>query len=311
MAYTKQTWKQYDDNKTEEQNIQDGAVVTSERMNHIEDGIDQQTPKEDFASLVTDYFDHKENRNNPHSVTKSQIGLNNVDNIQQAPLTDLNTHKNDKSNPHSVTKTQVGLGNVDNYLTATQADAESGYSLIKFMTPLRVFQAIAKWTSGKFVELTGNQTIAGMKNFLSQPSFKGSLLMPLDSKGVVRYKMDSSNSTNIASGGVDLIRFGDLVIITGLCSLNKAVGKDMDVFGNYVPDELVPSQSVYQGTFVCSWGGNNTGATEIRSIFTRYGRSWYAADQPITNTWISVWGSYYLGKGDTASSNSSSLFIKR
>lgn len=34
----------------------------------------------------------------------------------------LDTHKNDKSNPHGVTKTQVGLGNVDNVQQATKAE---------------------------------------------------------------------------------------------------------------------------------------------------------------------------------------------
>ncbi|MHA6746720.1 phage baseplate upper protein, partial [Bacillus subtilis] len=34
----------------------------------------------------------------------------------------LETHINDKSNPHGVTKTQVGLGNVDNVQQATKAE---------------------------------------------------------------------------------------------------------------------------------------------------------------------------------------------
>lgn len=34
----------------------------------------------------------------------------------------LDTHKNDKSNPHDVTKTQVGLGNVDNVQQATKVE---------------------------------------------------------------------------------------------------------------------------------------------------------------------------------------------
>lgn len=39
MAYQKQTWRDYDDNKTELQNLNNGALVTPERMNHIETGI--------------------------------------------------------------------------------------------------------------------------------------------------------------------------------------------------------------------------------------------------------------------------------
>jgi hypothetical protein len=58
MAYEKQNWISYDDNKTEEQNIQDGAVVTAERMNHIEQGL----------------VEHEKDKENPHEVTAHQVG---------------------------------------------------------------------------------------------------------------------------------------------------------------------------------------------------------------------------------------------
>lgn len=53
---------------------------------------------------------HIASKANPHEVTKTQVGLSNVDNVKQAPY----THVSDKANPHGVTKAQVGLGNVDN-----------------------------------------------------------------------------------------------------------------------------------------------------------------------------------------------------
>lgn len=71
-------------------------------------------------------------KDNPHGVTKSQVGLDKVDNTSDAdkPVstaqaaaiaeaksnvqTNLSGHTNNKSNPHTVTKAQVGLGNVDN-----------------------------------------------------------------------------------------------------------------------------------------------------------------------------------------------------
>ena len=59
---------------------------------------------------------------------------------------DLATHLADKANPHGVTKSQVGLGNVENYGVATQVEAEEGISDLKFMTPLKVKQAITKFT---------------------------------------------------------------------------------------------------------------------------------------------------------------------
>ena len=57
---------------------------------------------------------HFNNTNNPHSVTKTQVGLGNVSNNLQATKVEFDAHINNKENPHAVTKSQVGLGNVDN-----------------------------------------------------------------------------------------------------------------------------------------------------------------------------------------------------
>lgn len=86
----------------------------------------------DAQSSLTTHIDNKEN---PHKVTKVQVGLGEVDNTSDAdkPVsnaqatsiadakkagtdaqTNLTAHINDKENPHEVTKEQVGLGNVDN-----------------------------------------------------------------------------------------------------------------------------------------------------------------------------------------------------
>jgi len=54
----------------------------------------------------------------------------------------LDAHVNNKQNPHSVTKAQVGLGSVDNYATASQAEALAGVATNRFMTPQRVKQSI-------------------------------------------------------------------------------------------------------------------------------------------------------------------------
>lgn len=71
---------------------------------------------------------HKADTNNPHNVTKTQLGLDKVNNTSDAdkPVStaqaaaikvvqdDLISHKGNKANPHEVTKAQVGLSNVDN-----------------------------------------------------------------------------------------------------------------------------------------------------------------------------------------------------
>lgn len=143
MTYEKQTWNKYDDLKTEEENIQNGAVVTDNRMNHMEEGI---------STIDLEITSHESNKTNPHSVTKEQVGLSNVsnygiateaeatagtsdekymtpaltkkaaksyvdktdiglpnvDNVKQASKTEFDDHTANKNNPHSVTATQVG-----------------------------------------------------------------------------------------------------------------------------------------------------------------------------------------------------------
>lgn len=75
------------------------------------------------ASKV-DFQDHSNNRNNPHGVTKTQVGLGNVTNVEQASKQEFNAHATNRNNPHSVTKYQVGLGNVDNVRQASYESVE-------------------------------------------------------------------------------------------------------------------------------------------------------------------------------------------
>ncbi len=109
MSYEKQTWNKYDDLKTEEENILNGAVVTDNRMNHIEEGI----------------YSHTIDISNPHKVTAAQVGLDKVDNIKQASKVEFDSHTNDTSNPHKVTATQLGLDKVDNIQQAAKIDFDS------------------------------------------------------------------------------------------------------------------------------------------------------------------------------------------
>ena len=118
---------------------------------------------------------HVADQNNPHAVDKTDVGLNNVENYAIATAAEaqggtvsnkymtpqrtaqainalanqgLATHINDKTNPHETTKAQVGLGNVENYPVANQAEAEAGIALDRYMTALRVKQAITAQAAG-------------------------------------------------------------------------------------------------------------------------------------------------------------------
>ena len=116
-----------------------------------------------------DLTGHTTNKNNPHEVTKAQVGLSNVDNVKQASKAEFDAHNGDnnrhvtttekanwnskasgihshptnqivgldqklagydghignKNNPHGVTKAQVGLGNVGNFLQASKQEFDT------------------------------------------------------------------------------------------------------------------------------------------------------------------------------------------
>lgn len=71
-----------------------------------------------------DFQHHLDNHNNPHGVTKTQVGLGNVTNVEQATKQEFNAHATNRNNPHGVTKSQVGLGDVDNVRQASYESVE-------------------------------------------------------------------------------------------------------------------------------------------------------------------------------------------
>jgi F0F1-type ATP synthase membrane subunit b/b' len=125
----------------------------------------------------------------------------------------LSTHVDNKQNPHDTNKTHVGLGLVENYGVATQEEAESGSATNKYMTPLRVFQAISKWVQGKFVNKTGDEDVDGVKNFTSVPQINN---IPIAIDRGTAYKeitLNSSIHANIKGGFIRLWRTGNIVVV--------------------------------------------------------------------------------------------------
>jgi len=173
MAYEKQIWNQYDDLKTEEENIENGAVVTDNRMNHIEEGIEAHTTDfknphkvtaaqvglgnvPNYAAATKEEALAGESNGTIMTpsltkaaaksyVTKEDVGLSNVTNDEQATKTEFNAHTANKSNPHSVTASQVGA------YSKTEADSKLAL----------------KANDAEVVHKTGNETIAGNKSFSS------------------------------------------------------------------------------------------------------------------------------------------------
>ena len=100
-----------------------------------------------LTALETKVNQHIANKSNPHAVTKTQVGLGNVNNTSDAdkPVstaqataianakaagtaaqTSIDNHAGRKNNPHSVTRTQLGLATTDNVVFA-KTTAPSGF----------------------------------------------------------------------------------------------------------------------------------------------------------------------------------------
>lgn len=62
--------------------------------------------------------------------------------IANSAVSTISDHTSNKSNPHSVTKSQVGLGDVNNYGIASEAEARAAAVNTKYMTPLRTLNTI-------------------------------------------------------------------------------------------------------------------------------------------------------------------------
>lgn len=101
----------------------------------------------DITALETKVNNHIANKSNPHTVTKAQVGLGNVNNTSDAdkPVstaqataianakaagtaaqTSINSHAGRKDNPHTVTRTQLGLATTDKVVFA-KTTAPSGF----------------------------------------------------------------------------------------------------------------------------------------------------------------------------------------
>lgn len=130
-----------------------------------------------FGGLILET--HASRVDNPHRVTKAQVGLGNVSNFPTATLVeagegiaqdrfmtpettahaidvqvgaDFDAHAANKANPHGVTKAQVGLFNVENFPVATAEEARLGTRADRYMTPQRTTQLMAEYVNSRLMD---------------------------------------------------------------------------------------------------------------------------------------------------------------
>ena len=143
---------------------EDGKVLVTRAVTPIADDLvtsDAETAlsakmgkylKQLVDTITTAFNTFTARTDNPHNVTKAQVGLGSVDNTAdldkpvstavEARLTaldgTLSTHSGKTDNPHKVTKAQVGLGNADN-----TADVDKNVATAKKLATARKINGVA------------------------------------------------------------------------------------------------------------------------------------------------------------------------
>ena len=148
--------------------------------------------------------DHIDNNDNPHGVTKSDVGLGSVDNTSDAnkPISDAQSavnatttaHISSTSNPHGVTKAQLGLSNVNNTADVNKPVSTAQQAAINAMGALKVDKT----------SIVNNLTTGGTDKVLSAEQGK-ELKAEVDKKvtGVDGKDLSTNDFTNAYKAQLD------------------------------------------------------------------------------------------------------------
>lgn len=133
-------------------------------------------------------------------------------------------------------KSMIAANHVENL--ATQEEAETGEDNTKTMTPLRVFQAIAKWTKDKFISKTENETIFGVKDFLNGLQVAGNNV--LSQNGVKRLYINSTQNSSFNAGSATFVRYGDYVTLFLNFQVRSSgdLARDANVVADTIVDDI-------------------------------------------------------------------------
>ena len=162
-----------------------------------------------------------------------------IDALDDAITNNINTHKADTSNPHSVTKTQVGLGNVDNtsdlnkpISTATQTELDSLQDGIDQNTN-DIIASIEVWSDPIQVSTEG-QTVV---NF---PITVGRFVTEVNRSGFGTYTADLTTPSEANKYFTHNTITGDITFASGL-TLGEFVKAKFRQSGDpeFIPEEVV------------------------------------------------------------------------
>lgn len=141
-----------------------------------------------------------------------------------------------EANGKTIIESIIAANHVENL--ATQDEAETGEDNTKTMTPLRVFQSIAQWTKNRFISLTENETVLGIKNFANGLQVGGNNV--LSQNGEIRFVTNSTNNSSLESGSIVFKRYGDDVDIYANFQVRASgdLTRDMNIVAESIVDDI-------------------------------------------------------------------------
>lgn len=108
----------------QKKNWQFRDIISENELNRMEDGIEEGITKAEQAQQTAESHASRHASEGPDPITPEMIGAETPSGAQSK----VNAHASRTDNPHNVTKAQVGLGNVDN-MSATSIRTDSGRAL--------------------------------------------------------------------------------------------------------------------------------------------------------------------------------------
>ena len=180
-----------------------------------------------ITSVNSDLTTHEALTNNPHTVTKTQVGLGSADNTSDAgkPVstaqataigvvqTDINDHEALTNNPHTVTKAQVGLGSADDTTDAGKPVSTAQATAI----------GVVQTDINDHEALTNNpHTVTKAQVGLSNVDNTTDLLKPLSTASIAALALKAPLASPAFTGnvGIGTASPGNLLHVAGAVSTN-------------------------------------------------------------------------------------------
>jgi hypothetical protein len=220
---------------------------------------------------------------NPHQVTKSQVGLGSVENYPVASTaeaqtgtatnrymtpalvksaitantSDFSAHIGNTNNPHQTTKAQVNLGNVQNYPMASTAEAQAGNATDRYMSPQLTNQAIQSLAIAPLTAQINQRVVTGSNGQLNQLLIGSSGLWYQDTDGSISLRVAGSRFFQSQAGGDFVVYNGRVIASGGFKPSDRRFKRDIS---------KAEARPLWRGFNYKTWTNINTGEVESGAV---------------------------------------------